>query len=116
MRGLYTKIRKPYWYNCGSLITKQESEDIIKAVMSLPYGSRLQILAPIVRDRKGEYRKELQQMRREGFIRARIDSKMMDLTQDIILRKQKRHTIEIVIDRLIIKPGIERQIKEAVEA
>ena len=54
-------------------------------------------------------------MRREGFIRARIDSKMMELTQDIILRKQKRHTIEIVIDRFIIKPGIERQIKEAVE-
>jgi excinuclease ABC subunit A len=83
--------------------------------MSLPHGSRLQILAPIVRDRKGEYRKELQQMRREGFIRARIDSKMMDLTQDIILKKQKRHTIEIVIDRFIIKPGIERQIKESVE-
>ncbi|HLA00052.1 MAG TPA: excinuclease ABC subunit UvrA, partial [Thermodesulfovibrionales bacterium] len=115
MRVLYTRIGKPFCYNCGSLIAKQESRDIIKSVMSLPHGSRLQILAPIVRDRKGEYRKELQQMRREGFIRARIDSKMMDLTQDIILKKQKRHTIEIVIDRFIIKPGIERQIKEAVE-
>ena len=115
MRVLYTRIGKPFCYNCGSLIAKQESRDIIKSVMSLPHGSRLQILAPIVRDRKGEYRKELQQMRREGFIRARIDSKMMDLTQDIILRKQKRHTIEIVIDRFIIKPGIERQIKESVE-
>jgi excinuclease ABC subunit A len=115
MRVLYTRIGKPFCYNCGSLIAKQESRDIIKSVMSLPHGSRLQILAPIVRDRKGEYRKELQQMRREGFIRARIDDKMMDLTQDIILRKQKRHTIEIVIDRFIIKPGIERQIKEAVE-
>src|SRR4030043_300424 len=115
MRVLYTKIGKPFCYNCGSLIAKQESRDIIQSVMSLPLGSRLQILAPIVRDRKGEYRKELQQMRREGFIRARIDSKMMDLTQDIILTKQKRHTIEIVIDRFIIKPGIERQIKESVE-
>ena len=115
MRVLYTRIGKPFCYNCGSLIAKQESRDIIQSVMSLPLGSRLQILAPIVRDRKGEYRKELQQMRREGFIRARIDSKMMDLTQDIILRKQKRHTIEIVIDRFIIKPGIERQIKESVE-
>jgi excinuclease ABC subunit A len=115
MRVLYTRIGKPFCYNCGSLIAKQESRDIIKSVMSLPHGSRLQILAPIVRDRKGEYRKELQQMRREGFIRARIDSKMMDLTQDIILKKQKRHTIEIVIDRFIIKPGIERQIKESVE-
>ena len=115
MRVLYTRIGKPFCYNCGSLIAKQESRDIIKSVISLPHGSRLQILAPIVRDRKGEYRKELQQMRREGFIRARIDGKMMELTQDIILRKQKRHTIEIVIDRFIIKPGIERQIKEAVE-
>ena len=115
MRVLYTRIGRPYCYNCGSLIAKQESKDIIKSVMSLRQGSRLQILAPIVRDRKGEYRKELQQMRREGFIRARIDGRMMDLTQDIALKKQKRHTIEIVIDRLIIKLGIERQIKDAIE-
>lgn len=115
MRVLYTRIGKPYCYNCDSLISKQESKDIINSVMSLPRGSRLQILAPIVRDRKGEYRKELQQMRREGFIRARIDGRMMDLTEDIALKKQKRHTIEIVIDRLIIKLGIDRQIKNAIE-
>src|SRR4030043_2074852 len=115
MRVLYTRIGKPYCYKCGSLISKQESVDIINSVMSSAQGSRLQILAPIVRDRKGEYRKELQEMRREGFIRARIDGEMRDLTQDIILKKHKRHTIEIVIDRLIIKPIIERQIKEAIE-
>ncbi|MEW6419004.1 MAG: excinuclease ABC subunit UvrA [Nitrospirota bacterium] len=115
MRVLYTRIGKAYCYNCGSVISKQESMDIINSVMSLPQGSKLQILAPIVRDRKGEYRKELLEMRREGFIRARIDGEMMDLTQDITLRKHKRHTIEIVIDRLIIKPGIERQIKDAIE-
>jgi excinuclease ABC subunit A len=115
LRVLYTRIGKPYCYNCGSLITKQESKEIIQAVLSLPQGSRLQVLAPIVRDRKGEYRKELQQMRREGFIRARIDGSMVDLTQDIALKKQNRHTIEIVIDRLIIKPGIDRQIKHAIE-
>jgi len=115
MRVLYTRIGMPYCYNCGSTISKQESKDIIRSVMSLPQGSRLQILSPIVRDRKGEYRKELQEMRREGFIRARIDGEMRDLTHDIILKKHKRHTIEIVIDRLIIKPGIERQIKNAIE-
>jgi len=115
MRVLYTRIGKPYCYNCGSVISKQESGDIINSVMSLPQGSRLQILTPIVRDRKGEYRKELLEMRREGFIRARIDGEMMDLTRDITLKKHKRHTIEIVIDRLIIKPGIERQIKDAIE-
>jgi len=115
MRVLYTRIGKPYCYNCGSLIAKQESKEIIQSVLSLPQGTRLQVLAPIVRDRKGEYRKELQQMRREGFIRARIDGRMVDLTQDIALKKQKRHTIEIVIDRLIIKPGIDKQIKYAIE-
>jgi len=115
LRVLYTRIGKPYCYNCGSLITKQESKEIIQAVLSLPQGTRLQVLAPIVRDRKGEYRKELQQMRREGFIRSRIDGRMIDLTQDIALKKQKRHTIEIVIDRLIIKPGIDKQIKYAIE-
>ena len=115
MRVLYTRIGKAFCYNCGSAISKQESGDIINSVMLLPQGSRLQILAPIVRDRKGEYRKELLEMRREGFIRARIDGEMMDLTQDVTLKKHKRHTIEIVIDRLIIKPGIERQIKDAIE-
>jgi len=115
IRVLYTRIGKPYCYNCGSKITRQESQDIIQSVMSLPIDSKLQILSPIVRDRKGEYRKELQEMRREGFIRARINGTMTDLTMDVTLKKHKRHTIEIVIDRLIIKPGIERQLKGAIE-
>jgi excinuclease ABC subunit A len=115
MRVLYTRIGRPYCYNCGSIISKQESKDIIHLVMSLPQGSRLQILSPIIIDRKGEYRKELLEMRREGFIRARIDGEMRDLTHDIILKKHKRHTIEIVIDRLIMKPGVERQLKDAIE-
>jgi len=115
MRVLYTRIGRPYCYNCGSIISKQESKDIIHLVMSLPQGSRLQILSPIIIDRKGEYRKELLEMRRESFIRARIDGEMRDLTHDIILKKHKRHTIEIVIDRLIMKPGVERQLKDAIE-
>ncbi len=115
MRVLYTRIGRQFCYNCRAPISKQESQNIINSVMALPEGSRIQILAPIVRDRKGEYKKELQEMRREGFIRARIDGEMTDLTQDISLQRHKRHTIEIVIDRLIIKPGIERQLKEAIE-
>jgi excinuclease ABC subunit A len=115
LRVLYTRIGKQHCYNCDSMITKQESADIMQSVMSLPEGSRIQILSPLVRDRKGEYRKELQTMRREGFIRARIDGEIRDLTGDIRLLKQKRHTIEIVIDRLIIKPGINRQIEDSIE-
>ncbi|TAL25136.1 MAG: excinuclease ABC subunit A [Nitrospirae bacterium] len=116
MRVLYTRIGKPYCYQCGSLITAQESGNIIDSVMSFPQGTRMQIFAPIVRDRKGEYKKELYEMLRDGFIRARIDNRMVDLTQDIQLKKQQRHTIEVVIDRLIIKPGVERQIKNAVDS
>ncbi|MDA8082617.1 MAG: excinuclease ABC subunit UvrA [Nitrospiraceae bacterium] len=115
LRVLYTRLGKAYCYNCGSEISSQESGNIIEAVLSLDKGSRIQILAPIVRDRKGNYRKELQEMRNEGFVRARIDGEMMDLTEEIILEKKKRHTIEIVIDRLIIRDGIERQAREAVE-
>ncbi len=115
LRVLYTRLGKAYCYNCGTEISSQESRNIIEAILSLPEGTRVQILAPIVRDRKGNYRKELQEMRNEGFVRARIDSEMIDLTQEIILEKKKRHTIEIVIDRVIMKSGIERQVREAVE-
>jgi excinuclease ABC subunit A len=115
LRVLFTRIGKQYCYKCGAVISKQDSKEIIQSAMSLPQGSRIQILAPIIRDRKGEYRKELQEMRREGFIRARIDGDMKDLTHDITLNRYKRHTIEIVIDRLIIKPGVERQTKDAIE-
>jgi excinuclease ABC subunit A len=115
LRVLYTRIGKQYCYNCGSMITKQSSADIMHSVMSLPEGNRIQILSPIVRDRKGEYRKDLQKMRREGFIRARIDGEIRDLTHDITLPRHKRHTIEIVIDRLIIKPGVDRQMKDSIE-
>ena len=115
LRVLYTRLGKAFCYNCGSEISSQESKNILKAIRSLPENTRIQILSPIVRDRKGNYRKELQEMRSEGFVRARIDNEMADLTQDIILEKKKRHTIEIVIDRLIIKNGIERQLAEAAE-
>jgi excinuclease ABC subunit A len=115
MRVLYTTIGKPFCYSCGSPIATQDAERIIQRVMEMPEGSRLQILSPIVRERKGEYKKELAQMRAEGFVRARIDGEMVDLTEDVSLRKHKRHTIEIVIDRLIIKPNISRQLKNAID-
>lgn len=116
MRVLYTRIGKPFCYQCGSLISTQEAQNIIDSIMSFPQGTRMQILAPIVRDRKGEYKKELAEMLSDGFVRARIDGKMIDLTEDIKLKKQQRHTIEVVVDRLIIKPGAERQIKNAIDS
>jgi excinuclease ABC subunit A len=116
LRVLYTRLGKPFCYKCNVEIAPQEAKNILTAVLSLPEGTRIQILSPIIRDRKGNYRKELQEMRSEGFVRARIDGVMEDLTQNIILAKQKRHTIEIVIDRLIVKKrGIERQISDSIE-
>lgn len=115
MRVFYTRIGIPYCYQCGSVITTQDLHNIIRSILSLPLGTRVQVLAPIVRERKGEYKKELLQMRMDGFVRARIDGKMVDLTQDISLKKQQRHTIEIVIDRFIIKPSIERQIRQSID-
>ncbi len=115
LRVLYTRLGKAFCYNCGSEITTQEAGDVMQGILALPEGTRIQVLAPIVKDRKGNYRKELQEMRNEGFVRARIDNEMVDLTQEIILEKKKRHTIEIVVDRLIIRSGIERQLRDAVD-
>jgi len=115
MRVLYTRIGKPFCFLCGGAISSQDVQSIIDSVISMPHGTRLQILAPIIRDRKGEYKKELTEMRNEGFVRARIDGVMVDLTEEISLKKQKRHTIEIVIDRFITKHGIEQKIKSAID-
>lgn len=115
MRVLYTRIGKSFCYACGGPISTRDVRSIIDSVMSMPQGTRVQVLAPIVRDRKGEYKKELSEMRSEGFLRARIDGRMVDLTEEITLKKQKRHTIEIVVDRLIIKHGIEKKIRDALD-
>ncbi|MFZ5996053.1 MAG: excinuclease ABC subunit UvrA [Nitrospirota bacterium] len=115
MRVLFTRIGIPYCYNCGSVISTQDISNIISSVSSLPEGTRVQVLSPIVRGRKGEYKKELQKMRLDGFVRARIDGTMVELTHDISLKKQQQHTIEIVIDRFIIKPSVDRQIRQAIE-
>ncbi|MCC6347401.1 MAG: excinuclease ABC subunit UvrA [Nitrospirales bacterium] len=115
MRVLFTRIGTPYCYQCGSVITTQDMQNIIRSVSMLPPGTRIQVLAPIVRGRKGEYKKELRQMRRDGFVRARIDGRMMELTHDIALKKQQRHTLEVVVDRFIIKQAIERQITQAID-
>ena len=116
LRVLYTRLGRAFCYNCGTEISTQEAKSVVRSVLALPEGTRIQILSPIIRDRKGNYRKELQEMRSEGYVRARIDGEMKDLTQNIILAKQKRHTIEIVIDRIIVKRGIERQLNNAIEA
>ncbi len=115
LRVLYTRIGTPFCFQCGVAIASQDIQNIIQSVMHLPLGTRIQVLSPIVRERKGEYRKELQKMRMDGFVRARIDGSMVDLTQNIQLKKQSRHTIEIVIDRFIIKHSVEKALRLSID-
>jgi excinuclease ABC subunit A len=114
LRVAYTRIGKLRCYKCNDPITSQGTRQIIELITALPPGSRVQVLSPIVMGRKGEYRKELYEARKKGFIRARIDGEMVDITKEVTLNRHKRHNIDIVIDRLIIKPGIEKHLSRAV--
>src|SRR5918996_693197 len=117
LRLLFARVGHPFCFQCGEEITAQTVQQMVDAIRDVPDGTKFQILAPIVRGRKGEYRKELLEMRRAGYVRARIDGKLVDLGDDISLDKQKKHTIEIVIDRLIMKPGdaLGRRLADSVE-
>ncbi|RJQ50331.1 MAG: excinuclease ABC subunit A [Nitrospiraceae bacterium] len=114
LRVAYTRIGKLSCYQCGSPIASQGIQQIIELITALPEGARIQVLSPIVTGRKGEYKKELHDARKKGFIRARIDGEMADITKEIKLNRHKRHDIDIVIDRLIIKPGIDKHISKAI--
>ena len=105
LRLLFARIGRPFCHNCGEEISAQTVQQMVDAIRTLPDGSKFQILAPIVRGRKGEYRKELLEMRRAGYVRARVDGRMVDLADEIALDKQKKHTIEVVVDRLVMKAG-----------
>jgi excinuclease ABC subunit A len=115
LRLLFARVGTPHCYRCGRIIATQTVQQIVDQVMQLPTASRLQILAPLVRGRKGEYRKELDELRRQGYTRARVDGQLRELTERIALDKMKNHTIEAVIDRLVIKPGIEKRLADSLE-
>ena len=112
LRLVFARIGHPYCYQCGKEITAQTVGQMVDKVLSLPSGTRIQVLAPIVRGRKGEYRKEFADMRGKGFVRARVDGELLDLEADISLDKNKKHNIEIVIDRLIIKNDLDERIRK----
>ena len=116
-RLLFARIGKPFCYQCGQPIAAQTVQQMVDAILEYPVGTKIQILAPIVRGRKGEYRKELLAARKAGFVRVRIDGEIRDLGESIHLHKQRKHTIEIVIDRLIVKlnTGVARRLADSVE-
>jgi excinuclease ABC subunit A len=115
LRLLFARVGTPHCYRCGRIIATQTVQQIVDQVMRLPEASRLQVLAPLVRGRKGEYRKELDELRRQGYTRARVDGEIRELTEKIELDKMKNHTIEAVIDRLVIKRGLEKRLADSIE-
>ncbi len=115
LRLLFSSIGTSHCPNCGNPITRQPVERIIEEILELPNGERLMILAPIVRGRKGEFKKELEKLHLDGFLRARIDGELRELDEEIVLNRRKNHTIEVVVDRLLMKDGIEDRLTESVK-
>src|SRR6187549_1351955 len=114
MRLLFSSVGIPHCHICGAAITRQSVDQIVQNVLALPEGERVMVLAPIVRGRKGEFKKELEKLAKEGFIRARVDGELLSLDEEIRLDKRRNHTIEAVIDRLLIKSGIKERLSESI--
>jgi len=115
LRLLFATIGKPHCYSCGQEIASQTVAEIVDQVMKLETKSRVEVLAPIVRGRKGEYRRELADARKQGFVRARVDGEVVELVGEVKMAKSVRHDIDISVDRLILRPGIEKRLSDSVE-
>jgi excinuclease ABC subunit A len=115
LRVLYARVGHPHCFNCGRPIGRQTPDQIVDQVMELPEGTRFQVLAPVVRGRKGEYGKLLDELARKGFPRARIDGEVRELSEPIRLAKTYKHTIEVVVDRLVAKADIHRRVADSIE-
>ena len=115
MRLLWARVGTPHCPKCGKEIRQQTIDQIIDQVMALPEGTRIQILAPVIRGRKGEHAKVFEDARRSGYVRARVDGIVYDLSETIPMDKNKKHQIEIVVDRLVIRPDVRRRLTDSVE-
>ena len=115
-RLLYARIGIPHCPKCGKEIKKQSVDQMVDQIMALPEGTRIQLLAPVVRGRKGEHVKVLERARRSGYVRVRVDGSLYELTEEIKLDKNIKHNIEIVVDRLVVKPGIDRRLADSIES
>jgi len=115
LRLMFARIGRPHCPQCGREISQQTVEQIVDQVMALPEGSKIQVLAPVVRGRKGEYRQVIEDVRKQGYVRVRVDGAIYEVTDDIEMDRYKQHTIEIVVDRLIVKPEIEKRLADSLE-
>ncbi len=115
-RLLYARIGTPHCPRCGKEIKKQTVDQIVDQIMAMPEGTKLQLLAPVVRGRKGEHAKVFERARRSGYVRVRVDGSLYELSEEIKLDKNIKHNIEIVVDRLVVKEGIERRLTDSIES
>ncbi|MGZ3495382.1 MAG: excinuclease ABC subunit UvrA, partial [Thermodesulfobacteriota bacterium] len=115
LRLLFARIGEPFCPHCNSPISSQTLQQMTETILHFPKGTSLTILSPIVRGKKGEYRKELEELRRDGFVRVRIDGQVRDLSEEIRLDKNKRHEIDVVVDRLVVREGAEKRINDSLE-
>ena len=115
-RLLYARVGIPHCPKCGKEIKKQSVDQMVDQIMELPQGTKIQLLAPVVRGRKGEHQKLLERAKRSGYVRVQIDGSLYELSEEIKLDKNKKHNIEIVVDRLVVKPGIEKRLTDSVES
>src|ERR1700728_5105587 len=116
LRVVYCAIGTPHCPNCGKPITRQSTEQIVQAVSALKPEERIMVLAPVVRGRKGEYKKELEKYAKQGYVRARVDGELVNLDEPQPLDRRKNHTIEIVVDRLLLKRGIAQRLEQSIAA
>lgn len=116
LRILFARAGVPYCPNCDIPIQRQSTDQIVDVARELPEGTKVQVLAPIVRGRKGEYKKELQDVQAAGYVRVRVDGEMYEVTDDIPMDRYKQHTIEVVVDRLVQREGIERRLADSIES
>ncbi len=114
-RLLYARIGIPHCPNCGREISKQTVDQMVDQIMALPEGTKIQLLAPVVRGRKGQHEKVLERAKKSGYVRVRIDGSLYELTEEISLDKNIKHNIEIIVDRLVVKDGIQRRLADSVE-
>ena len=115
LRLLFARIGKPYCYKCGKEISAQTIQQMVDRIMELPQDTKMILSSPIVRGRKGEYKKELEQLRKDGYTKIKIDGEVKDLSEDIAVDKKKKHDIDVVIDRLVIKPAIVKRLADSLE-
>ena len=116
LRLLFARVGRVHCHQCGKEIASQTVQQMVDQVMIWPEKTRLMVMAPIIRGRKGEYRKELKQLLADGFVRVRVDAQMRELSEEIELDKKKKHTIEVVVDRIVLKEGVETRLADSLEA